>query len=368
MAVDGDWNAPEPRANPDLIGHLAAEAQVVQAVAAGRMAHAWLIAGPQGIGKASLAYRVARFLLAHPDGAPADMFASAGDTSLYLAPDDPVFRRVAGSGHGDLLSLERSADPKSKSDKIRTRIVIDQIRSVGHFFSHTSAEGGWRIAIVDGADEMNHNAANALLKILEEPPKQSLLLLVAHSAGRLLPTIRSRCRMMTLRPLSGADMERVLTLMLPQITAEERQQLAGLAEGSPGRALVLAREGGVGAYQALLASLQAAPEIDYSQLHTLGDKFARADGEAAFRDWCDMIRLLLVRLARTGSGMDAQHFTIEGEADVFARLLSQAGVQRWAELWAKLNDFLQRTHSLNVDRKQVLLQTFFEIENTARGR
>ncbi len=368
MAAEPDIDFPGGRENPDLIGHQAAQRAILQAITAGRLPHAWLIAGPRGIGKATLAYRFARYLLAHPDGAPADMFGAPAETSLHLDPGHPVFRRVAAGGHGDLRCIERTFDPKAKGEKMRTRIVIEQIRQVGHFFALTSAEGGWRIALIDGAEEMNASAANALLKVLEEPPRRGLLLLVSHAAGRLLPTVRSRCRVLTLRPLTDEAMDQALAQLLPGAAEEERTALRGLAAGSPGRALRLAEEGGVAAYTDLIHLLAAAPSFDYGRIHALGDRFARPNGDGAYRGWCDLVVLLLERLARTGvQGVPADG-GIAGEGELFARLLALGGVDRWVALWSRLNDFLRRADAVNVDRKQALLHTFFEFENTARGR
>src|SRR5271165_3045369 len=174
-------SAPEPRANPLLLGHEAAEATLAAALHSGRLHHAWLLTGPAGIGKATLAFRFARRLL-----------AGHGGEGLQLDSTHPVFRRVAVGAHADLLTVERAFDPKRKRQ--RTEIVVDDVRRIGGFLHLTPAEGGWRVVVVDGADELNRNAANALLKVLEEPPPRALLLLTAAAPGRLPATIRSRTR------------------------------------------------------------------------------------------------------------------------------------------------------------------------------
>ena len=201
---------PPPRANACLIGHRAAEEELADGYLHGKLHHGWLICGPKGIGKATLAYRFARFLLA---GGPKDP-GLFGEASGGLAVDesDPVFQRVAQSGHGDLFSVERGYDEQKK--RLRSDIIVSDIRGLAGFFSRTAAEGGWRVAIIDAADEMNNNAANAVLKVLEEPPANTVLLLVCHRPGRLLPTIRSRCRMVALNPLS-ADNVTDLTGTIP---------------------------------------------------------------------------------------------------------------------------------------------------------
>ncbi len=174
-----------PRENPDLFGHEDAERTFAAAASTGRLHHAWLITGAEGVGKATLAYRLARRLL--------------GGADAVDHPANPVFRRVARATHADLLTVEREWDEKRKRQ--RTEIVVEGARDIAGFLRLTPAEGGWRIVVVDGAEHLNRNAANALLKVLEEPPARAVLLLTCAAPGRLLPTVRSRCRRLPLRPL-----------------------------------------------------------------------------------------------------------------------------------------------------------------------
>ncbi len=205
-----DEAPPIPLANPDLIGHSRAEAALRQAVNGGRMAHAWLFSGPKGIGKATLAYRLARYVLCRGSAEEAvgekmqclfgadSADAVAPALGLETDPEHPVFRRIIAGSHADLMVVERELD--EKTGRAKGQILVDAVREVKGFLSMTAGEGSWRVVIIDGADEMNRNAANALLKALEEPPERTLLVLVCHNAGRLLPTIRSRCRHLPLRP------------------------------------------------------------------------------------------------------------------------------------------------------------------------
>ena len=242
-----DTGAPAPRANPELIGHREAEARIAVAAARGTIAGAWLIGGPEGIGKATLAFRAARFLLA--GGGGPDLFGEAGD-SLAVDEAAPVFARVAAGSHGDLMTVERSLNDKGR---MRTEIVVDDVRRMSAFFRQSAGEGGWRVAIVDGAELMNGNAANAALKLIEEPPARSVVFLVSHAPSRLLPTIRSRCRKLHLHPLKA---EQVALLLdgLPAGPGRGRPHGPGAALGGqpgpcapsrqPGRARSLPRAGG----------------------------------------------------------------------------------------------------------------------------
>src|SRR5438105_582601 len=234
--------APSPRGNPDLIGHEAAEQALRRLFEAGRLPHALLLSGPRGIGKATLAFRLARFVLANgaEEGSLLAPSARVADDhgGLATAPESGVFHRVEAGGHADLLTVERAYDPRRR--RLRSEIVVDDTREIAAFLRLTPAEGGWRGVIVDGADEMNRNAANALLKILEEPPRRAALLLVAHSPGRLLPTIRSRCRRFPLAPLPPTIVRALLHRYRPELDAETAATVTALAEGSIGRALDLA--------------------------------------------------------------------------------------------------------------------------------
>ena len=349
--MSGDPDAPAPRANPDLLGHDAAEALLRQLVDSGRLPHALLLSGPRGIGKATLAFRLARFVLSEAgEGTALDMFgAPIGPPApgLAVSPESGVFRRVAAGGHADLLTVERAFDPRRR--RTRSEIVVDDVREIGAFLHLTAAEGGWRIVIVDGADAMNRNAANALLKILEEPPRRSLLLLVAHSPGRLLPTIRSRCRQMKLAPLPTATVRTLLARYCPDLDDKAAGAINDLAEGSIGRALELAGSGGIELYQAMLGLLAHRPRLDPLALHAFADRLARADAEDSYRAIAELLDQHLGRQALTA-----------------ARAGRNGEAARWATLRDDIVEEFARTDGLNLDRKQAILSTFFAIDAVAR--
>jgi DNA polymerase-3 subunit delta' len=338
--------APSPRANPDLIGHEATEAALRQLVDSGRLPHALLLSGPRGIGKATLAFRFARFVLSQGgEGGALDMFGAPvdGEPGLAVSPESGVFRRVAAGGHADLLTVERAFDPRRK--RLRNEIVVDDVREIGTFLHLTAAEGGWRVVIVDGADAMNRNAGNALLKILEEPPQRALLLIVAHSPGRLLPTIRSRCRQMKLAPLSSTKLRALLARYCPELDEASATSIVELAEGSIGRALELASSDGVELYRSIVTMLMRRPGIDPLALYAFADKLARTDADDSYRAVEELLR---------------QH--IARQAVAAARAGHRGEAARWASLRDDIGNEFSRTDGLNLDRKQTILSAFFAIE------
>jgi len=359
MTETGVTAVPEPRANPDLVGHAAAERTLLRAWTSGRLPHAWLIAGPRGIGKATLAFRFARFVLA---GGGGGLFGAPDD--LFVEPADPVARRVASGGHADLRTLQRTFN--EKRDRLRSEIVVDDVRDVGAFLRLTPAEGGWRVVVVDNADELNRNAANALLKVLEEPPARALLLLVSHAPGRLLPTIRSRCQRLTLAALPEATVAGLLARYRPDLDAADAAALARLAEGSIGRAVELGAAGGLDLYREVAGLMLGLPRLDAAALHGLGDRFNRADGEAAFRTAAGLLGRWLGRMVHAGAAGAPPPEVLPGEADCMRRLLAARGLDQWLELWDKIGRLFARTESVSLDRKQVWVTAFLEIEVLAR--
>ena len=321
-----------PRENPFLLGHVAAEAVFDDAIQAGRVHHAWLLTGPEGVGKATLAYRFARRLLAGP-GAPA---GHAND------PASLVFRRVAAGTHADLLTIEREWDDKRR--RLRSEIVVDSARGVADFLRLTPAEGGWRLVVVDGAEHLNRNAANALLKVLEEPPPRAVLLLTCASPGRLLPTIRSRCRRLRLGELGPADMDSVLARCLPDMGTADRAALAALS-GAPGRALALAEEQGVEVAALVGDVLRAAPNLPVLRAYEIADKLARNDaGFAAFMGLLRDAISAAVRNAARGRADAAQQ-----------RLAALRPLAEWGDLWHALTRLQDDTERFNLDKRHAIV-------------
>lgn len=362
-----------PRHNAVLIGHATAEETLLQAWSSGRLPHAWLITGPKGVGKSTLAFRFARFLLANGPAGEIDAGPSLFDgapvlpESLKIGEEHPVFARVASAGHADLITVERSWD--EKADRLRGDIVVQDVRAVIDRFGKTAAEGGYRVCIVDAADDMNINAANALLKILEEPPANAVLLLVSHAPGGLLPTIRSRCRRLALKPLDAPAMDQAIMRLLPDLDAAERRGLAVLAEGSPGRAVTLAAQGGLKLLSGLLDLVGQLPRPDQTKLHAFGDALARDRSGTGFQLMGELFRWWLARLIRAAAagqvGGSGWTEIFPGETALSQRLAHWQAPDRWAEDWEQIGRLLDRGESVNLDRKQMLLNLFATLGRAA---
>lgn len=325
-----------PRETTMLFGHHAAEATLLDSFRSGRIPHAWLIGGGKGIGKATLAYRMARFVLAHPDpSAP----AVARAETLALDPMHPVVRHVAGGAHGGLLTLERSLNDKGV---MRSVITVDESRQTIGFFGSTAAVEGWRVCIVDTVDELNANAANALLKVIEEPPRQSLFLLVSHAPARVLATIQSRCRKLPLRPLPDADViQAAAAAAALDVDDPLLAEAAAAAEGSVARTLALLGGGALTLHQRTTALLDGLPQLDYPALHALGDALGGTDR---------------VTLAAFVDGVDrwiAQRLTADHDANA-----NLARLARLAEVWEKINRTARDTEAYNLERKPLVFSVF----------
>ena len=355
-----DW--PPPWRRDRLLGHETAEKTMLAAHQSGRLHHAWLLAGPRGIGKATLAWRFARFLLAGQ--AQGGLFGASD--SLDVPADAPGRSLVDARSHPDLFHLRRTLNPDT--GRMRAEIAVDDVRELGAFMHMTPAMGQWRVAIVDAADEMNRNSANAVLKILEEPPPNAVLLIVAHAPGRLLPTIRSRCRRLVLQPLSDEIVVRLLGDYAPGVKEEERAVLARLSEGSIGRALELAGAGSLDLYREMVDVLATLPELDMARLHGFAERFARR-GEEANAAWRSLNYLFdswlkgLARLAAVGGEAAA---IVPSERGLQARLASAASLDRWIKAWEKAADLLSGADRVNLDRKQTVLASFLALQSAMR--
>jgi DNA polymerase-3 subunit delta' len=322
----------EPRATPDLVGHDEAARTLQDAARSGRLHHAWLICGAPGIGKATLAWRFARWLLAGlPDTSP----------PLWVDPASPVFRRVVADTHADCFTLE----PNTGDKGVKRVLRVDDARAAVRFLTQTAAEGGWRVVVMDEAERADQALVqNTLLKTLEEPPPRTVLLLACSAPQKLLPTIRSRCRRLDLNPLPAEAMEALLGRLLPEVAPGDRARLAALSAGSPGRAIALAEAGGLALQDAVESSLAALAKPGEARDHGLADRLAMDRTGGAFGMFFGLLRgAIAVALRDAARGRPAPAW------------MARHPLAVWAALWDRLGTLADDTERLNLDRKQAVL-------------
>ena len=346
MSPPDSPEGPTPASQPFLIGHDKAESALAAAHAGGRLAHAWLFTGPEGVGKASLAFRFARHLLS---GLPAEegRFAAAAND-----PDSRVFRLVAAGAHPDLLVVARPEEASAPGKKPPQDVPVEQIRRIPTFLS-LAAEGAWRVVVVDEADRLTRSAANALLKALEEPPACTVLILTSVTPGRLLPTIRSRCRRLDLETLSEADLGAWLDRSGLTVPEADRDLLIALAGGAPGRLARLVEQDGAAVWRALQGLLAAAPKLDWGAAHKLSDRLSRPAADAAYELSADLLcRWLEDRIRRGARGQGGPPVQLD----------------RLVKVWEKAQDLFAAAKGANLDKRTTLLQIFAALEDAAQPR
>ncbi|MGR3760086.1 DNA polymerase III subunit delta' [Roseobacteraceae bacterium NS-SX3] len=361
--ADQAAGAPHPRETLRLFGQDQAEQDFLTAFNSDRLHHGWLLTGPQGVGKATLAWRIARFLLAAPPAEDGLFGAPPPAVSLDMDPDHPVSHRIQALAEPGLAAITRSYDDKGK---LRSQIVVDDIRTLNRFFGLSATDGGRRVVIVDAADDMNVSAANALLKMLEEPPARTTMLLISHQPSRLLPTIRSRCRTLRLAPLSLQGMQAALEQAGADLP-ENMDHLAALAQGSAGAALRLLNLGGLKLYAELVQVLDSLPRLDRQRALALAETAAQRGAAGKFELLLTLIETALARLARTGAaGQPPQPEAAPGEAAMLSRLApSMAKGRAWADLAAEASQRARHGQAVNLDPAALVLDTVFKMQDTA---
>lgn len=347
-----------PRNTHTLFDHAQAENTLIKAYNSGKLPHAWMFTGPKGIGKATLAYRFARFLMNEGESGPGLFGDQTAPTSLEIGQDNPIAKRIAARGHGDLVTLELSPDEKGK---MRTSIPVDDVRKIVKFSHKTSIEGGWRIVIVDAVEEMNRNAANALLKVLEEPPEKTVLLLICHLPGQILQTIHSRCCHLPLMALNEDTVIRLLKEQAPEVSESDAVQLARLSEGSIGKALDLWAGGGLDLYREMIALLGTLPNLDMVRLYAFADKLSASD-PLAFKTGMELFLWWLARLTKVSGQGTFPELVIPEEHKLISSLIERHGLAQWLGLWEKCSTNYARATHANLDKKQVVVTTFMELQ------
>ena len=371
MSVDADLPEPDrvegaahPRETQTLIGQTKAESVFLTAFNSSRLHHAWLVTGPRGVGKATLVWKLARFLLAEPADDGLSMFGDAAPVATLDVPSDPpVARRMAALSEPRLFLLRRAWDEKAK--KLKSVITVDEARKLRNFFALSATDGGQRVVIVDTADEMNPNAANALLKLLEEPPERTTLFLISHQPSKLLPTIRSRCRELRCHPLTPDDMATALA-NAGAPSAANPTALAALAGGSVGEALRLTNLGGLETYQEITDLFSIVPQLDRSRALRLAESVVGKGKEARYDLLIGLMDLFLARVARTGASGAPVIEAANGEAPLLSRLApTQNAGRKWAELQQSLGARVRHGRAVNLDPAALILDMVLKIDATA---
>ena len=350
--------APHPRETAQLFGQDRAQTDFLEAYRTGRLHSGWLITGPRGVGKATLAWKIAKFLLS---GGEDGLFGAGG---LDVPADNPDVRLILSGAHPRLALIRRPWDEKTK--KLKSDITVDAVRSLKGFFHMSAADGGHRVVIVDAADELNRNAANAILKELEEPPANTTLLLVSHQPSRLLPTIRSRCRVLRCERLATDDLSAALAQAGHPV--EQTESLATLAAGSAGDAIRLLNHDGLSLYAEIVKTLDRLPRIDRTAALRLADACVGKGAETRFVMTLDLIDLFLARAARAGLLGEPAAQGAAGEARLLARIApDQRAARAWAQLQQDLTDRSRHGRAVNLDPAALILDMIFKIEETAQG-
>ncbi|MBT5765606.1 MAG: DNA polymerase III subunit delta' [Kordiimonadaceae bacterium] len=366
-----------PRNTIELVGHEHAEQLFLDAFNAEKIHHAWMITGPKGIGKATLAYKMARFLLNNPpedDQGPGlfgDVLEKAALTSLETDLESQANHLVNAGSNPDLMFTERTEDPKT--GKMRSNILVDDVRKINQFFHKTSSDGGWRVAIVDTADEMNRNAANAILKILEEPPKNSILIILAHAPGRLLPTIKSRCRMLPLKPLKSQTVKEILQKNYPDKEENIIDGYVALSNGSPGYAISLIEHQGLKVYREILGLLSTMPNINVPLMHDFAGAITTKKSGDTFLLFSEMLSQFISRMVRHVSYLNTGHtHNIKEALTEEFKLMEELGeiipLDQWAGLWEKISEKMKVTDQLNMERKQTVIDILNMINSALKTR
>jgi DNA polymerase-3 subunit delta' len=338
---------PSPRHNSLLLGHEDIEQSLRAAFDSNHLPHALIFAGEAGIGKATLAFRLAKFLFAPTIDRNASL--------LGIKENGIAARRVAAASHGDLITVERRED--DTTGKLHKELIVEDIRKIAPFLRMTASEDGWRIAIIDDASTMNRAGQNALLKILEEPPPRSLLILIAERPGLLLPTIHSRCRMIHLAGLSQATLIDLLEKYSPDLPKADRIAAARLANGSIGKALQLIEEEGIDLYRTVLRLLATLPNCEWGEIHKFGEQLAAPAAESSYRLFSEFLPAWLLRLVKAGVGL-SQEPVLSEETSLWEKLGRSGSLEQWINACEKITSRLAATDHANLDRKLAVWSVF----------
>ncbi len=361
-AVSGEL--PPPRAQSELIGHADIEKKLLNLFESKRHPHAIIFAGPQGIGKSTMAFRLARYLLKTSEDANDpqgfDMFGGPPEPAKNLHVDvkDQVFSKVAAGGHPDLLTIERLYD--EKKDRRKAEVSVEEIRRIAPFMRKTPAvDGGWRIVIVDDADTMNRNSQNSILKILEEPPEKSLIILITHRLGALLPTILSRASVENFYPLDNNLLKDTLSRVNPKLSADNRDLVISMAEGSLGRALEYADDKNLAVIAQSFELLAEWPRLDWTKIQYFSDTMGRGATDESQHSFQDGLMWLAGSLLKAKAANRAVPVGLER----FSGIMADVSLAGWLQICDTLNQHFTRVQTGNLDKKFMVMGAFMVFEN-----
>ena len=362
---------PHPKITETLFGHQFAEQEIINCYNSGKLHHGWLITGPKGIGKATFAWRIAKFLLTQPIASlePNGLFGNSYEYQNSEIDENlkkAMTARIIAESEPRLAIIRKSFDEKRKT--FRSSIRVDEVRQLKTFFSLSASDGGSRVAIIDSADDMNINAANALLKTLEEPPKDTVFLLVSHNPQNLLSTIKSRCRELRLSSLTESDLISALRQINLTIPEDDSQIYSLLGSGSVGNSIRLLENDGAELYRTLLSFLDQLPNLNGFELEKFIGTFSGNKNRSRLELFIELLNIVIARISKSGIiGYSSSDQILKDEKDIFNKLCPNPIIARkWAELAQTQSENLRHGLAVNLDPGSLILDTFFRIEDCAR--
>ena len=362
---------PHPKMTEKLFGHQFAEQEFINCFKSNKLHHGWLITGAKGIGKATFAWQMAKFLLTQPIPSiePKGLFGNSDENQNNDLGENlkkAMIARILAESEPRLVVVRKSFDEKRKT--FRSSIRVDEVRHLKTFFSLSVSDGGGRVAIIDCAEDMNINAANALLKTLEEPPKDTVFLLVSHNPQSLLPTIKSRCRELRLSNLTESDLKSALKQMNLTIPENDSKIYSLLGSGSVGNSIRLLEHDGAGLYRTLLSFLNQLPNLNGFELEKLIGTFSGNKNRSRLELFIELLNMVIARLSKAGiMGYSSADQILEEEKEIFTKLCPNPIIaKKWAELAQTQSENLKHGLAVNLDPSSLILDTFFRIEDCAR--
>ena len=363
---------PHPKAAETLFGHQVAEQEFINCFKSGKLHHGWLITGAKGIGKATFAWRIAKFLLTQPiaGSEPNGLFGNSRENQNSELDENrkkAIVARILAESEPRLSVVRKSFDEKRKT--FRSSIRVDEIRHLKSSFSLSVTDGGYRVAIVDCADDLNINAANALLKTLEEPPKNTVFLLISHNVHSLIPTIRSRCRELRLNSLADSDLVNALKQINLTIPEQDSEIYSLLGSGSVGNSIRLIQHDGASIYRTVLSFLHQLPDLNGFELEKFIATFLGNKNKSRLELLIELLNVTVARIAKAGIvGRSSSYYFLTDEKEIFTKLCPNLNsAKKWAQLAQTQSERLKDGLAVNLDPGSMILDTFFQIEDCARA-